>query len=223
MKRVILIWISLFQFLWANGDVTALKQRIFSHLPTIEGWCSKEKALNFIDLILTERPKTWVEIGVFGGSSLFPVASTFKFLGEGTVFAIDAWDKLECLKHLDPMKDAAHLKWWGGLNITFIYNSYLNMLKKHKLEDCCITIKDTSERAASQIDEIDVLHLDGNHTEIVSTLDVLLYLPKVRSGGYIWFNDSLWEERQQAIELLLEACDTIKVIDNGNCILFKKR
>jgi hypothetical protein len=97
------------------------------------------------------------------------------------------------------------------------------MLAKYDLEEYVITLKETAERAAPLVDEIDVLYIDGNHTESLSALDVSLYLPKVKSGGYIWFNDSLWGERQLAIDLLLDACDAIKIIDNGNCILFKKR
>lgn len=223
MKKIILICLSAFHMVHANPDIEGLKQHILTHLPYLEGWCTREKALNFIDLVITEKPKIWVEIGVFGGSSVFPVASTFKFLGEGLVIAIDPWDKIECIKYYDPVKDKADLKWWGNLNLNQVYSSFQNVLRTHMLEPHCKIIRANSEQAIKEIETIDVLHIDGNHSEIVSIQDVQLYLPKVRSGGFIWMNDSSWEQRQEAVELLVASCDVIKVIDNGNCILFKKR
>jgi len=203
--------------------VEVLKQEVCKVLPTLEGWCSKAKAVGFIDLVLETKPELCVEIGVFGGSSLFPVASALKYLGKGVVIGIDPWDKIECIKHFDPVEDAEDLKWWGLLNINYIYQSYIHMLKKYKLEEYVETIRATSEEAAHSIDHIDILYLDGNHSEFCSIQDVELYLPKVRSGGYIWMNDTLWKERQDAVELLAESCDVVRLIDNGNCVLFKKR
>ncbi len=218
----IFFYLSIFSSLLAN-DAEELKQTVCRTLSSLEGWCSKEKAAAFIDLVLEVRPDVCVEIGVFGGSSAFPVLSALKYLGSGQLIAIDPWDKIECIKYFDPIEDAAHLKWWGNLNISFIYYAYLNMLKKHELEAYVTTIRSTSEQAVIHIGEIDILYIDGNHNEEVSSRDVELYLPKVRPGGYIWYNDSLWKDRQEGIDLLLEECDAIKLIDDGNCILFKKR
>lgn len=205
------------------SDIEALKQNVQLVLPTLEGWCSQSKANHFIDLILEVKPEVCVEIGVFGGSSIFPVASALKTLGKGVVFGIDPWDKIECIKYFDPVEDAEHLKWWGELNINYIYHAYTNMLRKHKLEDFVKTIRATSEDAASLIETIDILYIDGNPSDECSVKDVQLYLPKVRSNGYVWLNDTLGENRQNAIELLADECDVIRLIDNGNCILFRKR
>ena len=207
----------------AEKKVEVLKQFVCQVRPTIEGWCSEEKALSFIDLVLDVKPDVCVEVGVFGGSSLFPVATTLKFLNHGIIVAIDPWDKIECLKYLDPLRDQHHLQWWGMVNMNYIYYSFKELLQKHGIEKYCQIIRETSEKAAPMVDTIDILYLDGNHSEVVSTQDVQLYLPKVRHGGFIWMNDTLWTDRQDAIDLLLEACDVVKLIDNGNCILFKKR
>ena len=205
-----------------NSD--ALKQRVCENLPTLAGWCSPEKAEHLIDLILEVKPKVCVEIGVFGGSSIFPVASALNFLEEGIVIAIDPWDIQECIMYLDPITDVAHLNWWEEVDLDDIFIQYVNMLKKYSLFDHCVTMRTTSEKAAAHIDTIDILHIDGNHSEPASTLDVSLYLPKVRSGGYIWMDDHIgWPQTQAAFRLLQEACDLIKTVDNGNCILFKKR
>ncbi len=225
MKMSILALICLiccFSSLKADNK-SELKERVAYFLPSIHGWCSKEKAMSFMDLVFETKPKLCVEVGVYGGSSIFPVATALKLLGEGVVVGVDPWDKLECLKYFDPVEDAKDLEWWGKINLSFIYTSYITMLKRFELEECCITMKTTSEKAALVLDNIDILYLDGNHAEVVMEKDAKLYLPKVRSGGYIWINDSLWKQTQKAIDILSEQCDVIKLIDNGNCILFRKR
>lgn len=229
MKKInslILSIVCLCSFAHAETDtrVEALKREVIHTLPAILGWCTPEKALNFIDLVLETKPKLCVEIGVFGGQSLFPVASALKFLNEGIIIGIDPWDKIECIKYFDPIKDKADLQWWGKQNLNWIQHTCETMIKNYELTPYSKIIKSTSEKAAAQIkDPIDILYIDGNHYETVSTNDVLLYLPKVRPGGYIWMNDTLWSQTQSAIDLLMESCDVVKLIDNGNCILFKKR
>lgn len=200
-----------------------LKQDVCNNLSQFEGWCTKEKALNFIDLVLDVKPQVCVEIGVFGGASIYPVAAALKFLDHGVVYGIDPWDKAEVLRQFDPVTDLANIVWWQKLNFTAIHNSYKKSIKKYELDNFCITLKMTSKQAAEEIDTIDILYIDGGHSEEAFVSDVSLYLPKVVSGGYIWMNDTLWEQSQLAIELLLEQCEVVKLIDNGNCILFKKR
>lgn len=226
MKKYLIFFgmmMKLFPLLHAETEIEQLKKQICNVHPSFEGWCSREKALTLIDLVLEIHPKVCVDIGVFGGSSLFPIASTLKFLGSGIVIGIDPWDKLESIKDFDPVQDEAHLKWWSQLDFNYIYDTYLKALKRFGVEKYCITIKATSVRAAAAIDHIDLLHIDGNHSEEGFRSDVELYLPKVRSGGYILLNDSLWGNAQDAVDLLLTSCDVVRLIDFGNCIVFKKR
>ena len=229
MKKALMIFLvvcSLHPMLHADVPsvkVIELKERVAKVLPSLDGWCTLEKALNFIDLVFEVKPKICVEIGVFAGASVFPVASALKVLDQGVIIAIDPWEKVECIKDYDPIEDEADLKWWRKLDMDSIYNSYIYMLKSFNLEKYCVTFKTTAAKAASKIDTIDILYIDGNHSELGSVQDVLFYLPKVKQGGYIWMNDTLWEKRQEAVDLLLAACDVVKLIDNGNCILFKKR
>ncbi|MDE3045272.1 MAG: class I SAM-dependent methyltransferase [Verrucomicrobiota bacterium] len=223
MKKGFLLLIYCFSFLYADARVDGLKQRVCNSLSSLEGWCTSEKALNFIDLILEVKPDIYVEIGVFGGRSLLPVASALKFLNHGVVYAIDPWDRFEATRYYDPIHDRTNLEWWDKLNFNYIYSSYLAMLRKYDLERYCITLKMTSEKAVSEIDRIDILHIDGNHSEEGSIIDVVLYLPKVRSGGYIWMNDASWADRQEAVDVLAKECDVIKILDNGNLVLFRKR
>jgi hypothetical protein len=222
MGKIIVFLMSV-SFLFAQGKEDFLKDHVCTLLPSLEGWCSKEKALHFIDLVLEVEPKICVEIGVFGGASIFPVASALKYLGKGVVIGIDSWERSECIKYYDPIEEQTDYKWWGCLDFNYIYESYCSMLRRFSLNEYCITLKSTSEMAAFLIKDIDILFIDGNASEEVTTLDVQLYLPRLLSGGYIWINNAIWPQKQQAIDLISEECDFVKAIDFGNCLLFRKR
>lgn len=202
--------------------IQAHKKYIQRELKYIEGWCSAEKALAIFDLIVKENPKICVEIGVWGGSSIFPTAVALKLLGNGgVVFAIDPWSTQECIKHYE--KGDPNFEWWSKVDIQKIYTSYINMLQKFDIASQCITCKETSSNAYAKIpSNIDILHIDGNHSEESSFFDIVTYYPKVKSGGYIWFDDKNWITTKKAIDYLYEHCNYVQMVDNGNCILFQK-
>lgn len=209
-----------------NADlrIEEFKRSVMNVHPVVyDGWCSKEKAAIFMDLILDIKPNVCVEIGIYGGATFFPIVSTLKFLGHGIAYAVDPWDTFECIRYLDPILDETNRNWWVNVGVERLYDVFLGVLSKYQLGKHAIVLRRTSAQAASLIDSIDFLHLDGNHTEVATTNDVELYLPKVRSGGYICINDTLWPAMQTGVELLMEACDVVQLIDNGNAILFRKR
>lgn len=205
------------------SDIAAVKKGISERLPTLYGWCSQEKAIAIFDLVLEIKPKVCVEVGVFGGASLFPAASALQLIGEGVVIGIDPWDRLECVRYFDPIADKEHIKWWNKVNLDYIYSSYLHCLKMCDLEPYVQTIRKTSLEAAAEIPPIDILHLDGNFSADMPLKDVQLYLPKVKSGGYIWLNDAINKNRDPVIEVLLESCYIVKAVNNQTCILFRKK
>ncbi len=221
MKKLILFLISLSHL--CAETIEELKYVVRDDLCEIWGWCSEEKAMSFIDLVLEVKPEVCAEIGVFGGASVFPVAMALKHLGRGVIVAIDPWDKLECLRYLSPDKDPKDLRWWAHQNLDHIYFGFLSMLNQYQLQKNCIVFRMISRKAAKAIAMIDILHIDGNHFPDIAVQDVQLYLPKVKKGGYIWFNDASWNTLPPAIQILLNSCDIIKSIDNGNCTLFRKR
>lgn len=226
MKKIIVLLLAVFSTAHAeisSQDVDAVKKEICDRLPTLYGWCSQEKALAMFDLVLETKPEICVEIGVFGGASLFPAAMALKLIGKGTIIGIDPWDRLECIRHFDPIADKEHIKWWSKLNLDYIYSSYLHCLRSCGLDVYVQTIRKTSLDAAAEISSIDILHLDGDFGGDMPMKDVLLYLPKVKSGGYIWLNDAIKRNRDAAIEVLLESCYIEKAVSNQTCILFRKR
>lgn len=207
-----------------NKEFKQLKKKILRELK--DSWCSEEKINLLMDFIALTKPKTCVEIGAFTGSSVLPVATTLKFLGEGCIFAVDAWSNKAAIEGL-PKNDPNAL-WWSQVDMDWVHDQFKEMIKKWSLEGFCIEVYSPSKRAVKNIpDDIDFLHLDGNFSEQGSSLDVSLYLPKVQSGGYILLSNfhtciDGTQTKFDAFCTLFDECEYVCSIEDDNAILFRK-
>lgn len=206
-----------------NLEFTALKMEVFK---SISGsWCSEEKANLIMELIFRTQPMVSVEVGTFTGSSFLPIVSALSFLKLGHAYAIDAWSNAEAIQGI-PSNDP-HYLWWSTVNMQAAQQSFLKTFANPCLMPYFTTIYASSSEAASQFDRIDFLHLDGNFSEEGSLKDVLHYLPKVPSGGYILLSNVLFSINKQytkmnALNELLGQCEIIAEVDNSQTILFQK-
>lgn len=166
---------------------TLVKQKAFQAMRELEGWCAESKAGILIDLILTHKPQTVVEIGVFGGKSLIPMGIALQANGSGKAFGIDPWSNIESVQGMDE----ANKKWWSSLDHQAILNGLIGKINKFGLQDQISLVRATS-KDASPIYDIDVLHIDGNHSEETSYFDVTKWVPLVRQGGIIILDDVTW-------------------------------
>jgi hypothetical protein len=196
------------------------------NLKSIEGWCSLEKATKLINCIADIKPDLCVEIGVFGGSSFIPQALAIKENGKGEIVGIDPWSNESALEE---MQDEANVDWWSKLDIDYVYRHFLANLEKFDIKGVSKIIKDKAENVYNQFedDSIDLLHIDGNHSELLAYKDATLYLSKVKIGGYIFFDDIHWHEvdshvtTRKAINFLLQYCQKEDIV-NGDCLIMKK-
>lgn len=183
----------------------------YNNIKQINGWCSDEKIDKMIKLILDKKPTNIVEIGVYCGKSLICQALALKENNIGKIYGIDSWDSSDCTEF---EQNATALEWWSKLNLNDIYQDCLCNIQKNDVEKFVQICKMKSSEFINNIDfEIDILHIDGNHNEISACRDVNLYLPKIKKGGYIWFDDALWTTTQSAIKLM----ET-----EHNCVLIDK-
>ncbi len=202
-----------------------LEHAVIAHLEN--SWCSEEKARLLMELTLLEKPSICVEIGVFTGSTLLPVAATLKYLQKGKVYAIDPWSNEEAIKNcseLDP-----NIAWWQTLDMKAVFRSFLQMHRKWRLKSFCEVLKQPSKEVASifEATSIDFLHIDGNYSEEGSLEDVALFLPKVRSGGYVLYSNFPWvvngiQTRREALQKLLDSCEIVSIIDDRSSFLLRK-
>jgi cephalosporin hydroxylase len=200
------------------------KKQTLQFQEQIPGWCSLEKAEKMMQLIYDTHPGTCVEIGVFGGSSVYPTAKALKYLNAGVVHAIDPWSKEECLEGYT--SDDLHYQWWASIDLATVLQNFMHMLKSYRLNDHCNVMRMSSREALSYFtdESIDILHIDGNHSEASALADVQMFFPKLKKGGYLWFDDVNWSSTSKAVEYLMYSEQF--VMDNqgstSTCFLFQK-
>jgi len=194
-----------------------LLKKVEEVLPTLEGWCTFEKGRALAELVAVQRPKVCVEIGVFGGRSLIAMALACKKFG-GHVHGIDPWT---AGASLEGDSDQGNKEYWGNLDYAYVYRSFVKAVTDQDLLEVCDWYRMGSERAVHLFGQIDVLHIDGNHTEEVSCRDVKLYAPKIPRGGHLWFDDTDWKTTSRAQQLIRRDFDLMKMV--GTCALYRKK
>lgn len=225
MKRGLIIFfiISVSVLFGNQKEWIAYKKKILINQKTFHGWCTEEKVNQLMDLIYDVKPKTCVEIGVFGGSSVYPIAAALKYCSSGLIHAIDPWSVQECLKGYSA--DDPNYKWWASINLDEIFSDFMKKMQHYQVNAYCVILRKTSEEAVHHFEDesIDILHIDGNHTEAIALNDIKLYFPKVKTGGYIWFDDVNWTSTAKAVKFLMQNCNGYdKTRSTSSCLLFRK-
>lgn len=202
-----------------------LESLIARTVPGLPGWCTVEKALKMAQLILDVRPERCVEIGVFGGRSLVPQAMALRWLeehegGNGRIVGVDPWHAGWCL---EGKNDEANDTWWKTTDLEAVHQATMSAIWSHHLHGRCIVMRTGSGEASTLFgyETVEIVHIDGNHSELASCRDVDLWLPRLRPGGYAWMDDTDWATTQKAVAKLTEQC--VLVDEVANCRLFRKR
>lgn len=181
------------------------KQNAFLYMSQLEGWCSKSKASVLIDFVFAMKPNVIVEIGVWGGKSLVPMGYILKVNKQGKAYGIDPWNPIASIEGMD----GVNYDWWKKVDHLKILHDLQARILLYDLNDQIELIQATSQDAPI-IENIDILHIDGNHSEAASVLDFYKWVPLVRKGGIILFDDITWTNEQgsnrKAVELLDEQC-----------------
>ena len=154
-------------------------------VPTLQGWCSVEKARRLAEIVVEVNAKRAIELGVFGSRSLYPIALGGLVSG-AQVFGIDPWTKTDSLEGTHDRKNS---DWWGKLD----YEQVFGWAKAAVADFDNVTLlrKRSDQVLELFLDgEIDVLHQDGNHSEESSSREVELWLSKMKPGG-IWIMDDI--------------------------------
>lgn len=188
-----------------------VKKQAYLAMKELHGWCSEYKAGILIDLIMEHRVQTIVEIGVFGGKSLIPMAFALKQNGEGMIYGVDPWSHLKSIEGME----GKHRDWWYSVDHEKILAHLTQKIVKFQLSDYIHLIQATSLDAPA-IEEIDILHIDGNHSEETSYLDVTKWVPLVKKGGMIIFDDINWETTSKAVNWLDKNCVKQIQIESDN-------
>lgn len=173
----------------------------------MEGWVTAERGLEMAEIILQNKPNTCVQIGTFGGRSLIAQALALREIGHGKIYAIDPWKKEACLEG----ENVENQKWWAKVDMHDIHRKAMECVWKHGLDEYVVVIRNASHHVPHLFaGGIDVLEIDGNHSEVASCRDVELYAPMLNPGAYVHFDDSDWPTTHKALSLLEQTCELLK-------------
>jgi len=165
----------------------SLYKRILAACNNLHGWCVPGKQVTLANLVLAIDAKLIVEIGVWGGQSLFPLAMAAASKGPCRVIGIDAWKASDSIQGQGD-KDA---EWWQNQEQhDVVYLSFMEHRAKLGLDSIISVIRKTSNEVEPP-DNIDLLHIDGNHGP-QALIDTVRFAPKVRVGGFCVLDDLDW-------------------------------
>lgn len=170
--------------------------------PIIEGWTNQEKAEVLASLVIDHKPQLLVEIGVFGGRSVFAQAFALRENGMGTIWGIDPWS-LDAALEGDIGEE--NRKWWTeNVKLDDIYIGFMRGVLDMHLTQYIRWIRERGEVAAKLFNKasIDILHLDSNHSELCSSRDVGIWHNKVKPGGFFVMDDTDWPTQAKALKTL---------------------
>jgi hypothetical protein len=166
-----------------------------------DGWCTLEKANALAACILTIRPNLIIEVGIWAGRSLIPMALALKALGKGKLVGIDPWRAEASVGGLS----GEDLKWWATVDHERIYSEFNAWMAQDQVGRFveihrCRSDQFDYEKMIKTYGLIDICHIDGNHGEEASIFDVTHFAANVRVGGFLYFDDLAWAKK--AAEML---------------------
>ena len=200
-------------FFLAEAAEDGVELASLAHIKTLQdhlpGWCSYDKAVMLYSLVREYKPEVAVEIGIHGGRSIIPIALALRDNKAGHVVGVETWST-EAITGAG-ITETKNDFGWSVADFGAIKRSFLNHVIQEDLHGYIKLLELSSERAARVIDEIQFIHIDGNHSMCGAARDVGNYLPKLCSGGVIVFDDIEWPSTGPAVELLMDTCRLLHV------------
>jgi cephalosporin hydroxylase len=183
----------------------------------IPGWLTPEVGAAMRNLIWKVKPEVCVEIGVFAGKSLINTALALKENGHGVVYGIDPWRLDVALAGASPDEFD-----WNKADLDAVHYDCMRAIWEHGVERFAVVIRTQSREAQYlfPIESIEILYIDGGHSEDSSVDDVTWYLPRVKLGCHVWLDDTNYDSLQKAIGIVEQQCQLVK--DFGHARLYKK-
>lgn len=160
-------------------------QESLDHNPN--GWCSNGKAAHLASLVLAMGGGNVLEIGVYAGRSFIPMAMAVKHCGRGMAYGIDPFTVEAAVENEQPQ----HKEWWERMPFERIEEILMENLAEQQLGQWVEIIRSKSSEV-SNLPDLNVLHIDGNHERGAIT-DAIKFAPLVVIGGYCVLDDVGWD------------------------------
>lgn len=196
-----------------------IKNAIDTYVPLMEGWTTPERCCEMAECILVSQAKVCVDIGVYAGRSTLAMGFAARELRNGMVFGLDPWSP-EVASEGDDVEESAD--WWKNKSqLEKMHKSARDTIWDHHLCQWVTLICSRSEDVSYLFNEVEFLNVDGGHGEESSCRDIALYLPKLRPGNFLTFDDADWASTQKALSIIDQSCDLVN--DTGKARTYRKR
>jgi hypothetical protein len=198
-------------------------------LEGVDGWCTPHKAEKLHEIALRPDCRLAVEIGIFGGKSLLPVALAFKTKGSGRIFGVEPWDNAVAIE--TPTSEGND-KWWAEVDLVGVKRRFFEHVRAQALEEQIKVIETPSDAAMllflspRYTNKIDLVHLDGAHSVEQSVTDSAFWLGALRPGGFLVLDDINWPSVSLAWQFLQSVATLVYVSESdeqGHFAVFQKR
>jgi hypothetical protein len=172
-------------------------EKVGAVVVTLNGWCTPEKAQWIARWIVDHRCVSVVDLGVFGGRSLIAMGLAMLQLEKerpgwpGRCIGIDSYSNSDCV---EGEESAAGKDYWKGLDLGAVRRNAEDAIEQQGLKMICELMIMTGVHAVERFGDgtLDLVHVDGSHSQAESTRDVKLWWPKVRNGGLMVMDDTNW-------------------------------
>jgi predicted O-methyltransferase YrrM len=204
-------------------------QNVVQIIANVDGWCTPTKATKLFELASAPECLLAVEIGVFGGKSLLPVATAFAQKKAGRIYGIEPWDNLVAV---ETVTNEANDEWWRTVDLIAIKRNFLKHVADLQLEEYIRLLEVPSDAAISIFQsnrysgKINLVHIDGAHSVEQSVFDSSYWLKLLSPGGYLVLDDINWPSVAIAYEFLKIAATMTYSVGNdvdGHFAIFQKR
>ena len=179
-----------------SAELGAEIARLLEQIPVdFGGGCSEYKAELMAGLVIEHGLRTAIDIGVYRGRSLLPLAAAFRSIGAGEVVGIDPYAAAAAVQSDDHTIGAALLDEWAATqDWEALYRGVVDRLAGEGLARFGRVVREPAAAAARHFAPatIDLVHIDGNHDADEVAADLRLYRPLVRPGGFIVLDDVSW-------------------------------
>ena len=163
------------------------------------GFCAKEKVWFMYELSKSLNQDLVVEVGVYGGRTLLPMALGSR---KAQVVGIDAWRSEECLRG---EKDE-YAETWRVHDFESVYRTAKRDIESEGLGiqiirgDHLVVVNNFPDNS------IDLLHEDANHSPTIIRKSMDAWIPKVKTGGTIVWDDPGWGNGWDVVRYVREDC-----------------
>ncbi len=194
----------------------------------MEGWCTPYKAQRLADLASAPGCKLAVEIGIFGGKSLLPVAYAFKKKGVGVIYGIEPW---EADVAVETATGPGNDDWWKSLDFNAIKRGFFtkamdcDLMRQIRVLECPSDVGMRVFESQRFAGKIDLVHVDGAHSYQASVGDSVRWFDLLSPGGHIVLDDVNWPTVRLASDYLTAVAELVETSsgdDNGYFQIFRK-